>query len=203
MDINELDYIPSKGITRGATRGEPMKNGFIRKHLNGDVRKCDGMVFYSYRFKNEKYQENWRSPASYQKSINHDIAAGRIYRKLNSEKVKKCNRRWVENNRSKYNAISNKWIKRNPDKAVEFAGRRRAREMNACIMLHRDQQKIIDSIYDYSQRLTKCIGIKHHVDHIIPISRGGIHVHTNMQVIPASINCRKRNKLPHELTKAD
>ena len=203
MDINELDYIPSKGITRGATRGEPMKNGFIRKHLNGDVRKCDGMVFYSYRFKNEKYQENWRSPASYQKSINHDIEAGRIYRKMNPEKVKKCNRRWVEKNRLKYNAISKKWIKNNPDKVVEFAGRRRAREMNACVMLHRDQQKIIDSIYEYSQRITNCIGIMHHVDHIIPISRGGVHVHTNMQVIPASLNCRKSNKLPHEIAQAD
>jgi 5-methylcytosine-specific restriction endonuclease McrA len=38
------------------------------------------------------------------------------------------------------------------------------------------------------------------VDHIIPISRGGVHVHTNIQVIPASLNCRKSNKLPHELS---
>lgn len=175
-----------------------MKDGSIRKHLNGDIKKSDKMVFYAYRFRNGKYEENWRGAESFQKSLKHDAEAGRIYRKQNVEKVKKCNRRWVENNRFKYNAISNRWVKKNPDRTVEFASRRRARETNACVMLHRDQQKIIASIYGCSRRLTKCLGINHHVDHIIPISRGGFHVHTNMQVIPASINCKKHNKLPHE-----
>jgi hypothetical protein len=202
MHQDELDYIPSKGITRGATRGETMQDGFIRKYLHGDIRKSDGMVFYAYRYRNGKYQENWRSQESYQKSLKHDVEAARIYRKVNADKVKKANRRWVENNREKYNAISYKWIKNNPERAVEFAGRRRARERNACLMIGRDQQRIIDSMYDYSQRLTSCLGILHHVDHIIPISRGGYHIHTNMQVLPASINSRKKDKLPHEFANA-
>jgi 5-methylcytosine-specific restriction endonuclease McrA len=215
MHQDDLDYIPSKGITRGATRGETMRDGFIRKYLNGDIRKSDGMVFYAYRYLNGKYQENWRSQESYQKSLKHDVEVGRIYRKENAEKVKKANRRWVENNRDKVSAtqrrwyakdldhsraIVKKWQKKNPEKLTAIWAKRRSYEQHAILMLHKDQWKIIDAIYDYSRRITKCIGIPHHVDHIMPISRGGYHIHTNLQVIPAILNQRKKDKLPHEFS---
>ena len=35
------------------------------------------------------------------------------------------------------------------------------------------------------------LGEDFHVDHIIPLSKGGAHVHTNLQVIPAIDNLRK------------
>jgi hypothetical protein len=215
MHQDDLDYIPSKGITRGATRGETMRDGFIRKYLNGDIRKSDGMVFYAYRYLNGKYQENWRSQESYQKSLKHDVEAARVYRKENAEKVKKANRRWVENNRDKVSAtqrrwyakdldhsraIVKKWQKENPEKLASIHAKRRAFEKNSILMLHKDQWKIIDAIYECSTRITQCTGIQHHVDHIIPISRGGYHIHTNLQVLPAVVNIRKKDKLPHEFS---
>lgn len=55
----------------------------------------------------------------------------------------------------------------------------------------------IQAIYDEAARLTKQTGISHHVDHIIPLQGrlvSGLHVETNLQILPASENLRKYNK---------
>jgi hypothetical protein len=55
----------------------------------------------------------------------------------------------------------------------------------------------IKAVYAECKRLTQETGIPHHVDHIIPL-RGeyvsGLHVETNLQVLPRIENLRKRNK---------
>ncbi|MBK1969831.1 MULTISPECIES: HNH endonuclease [Brevundimonas] len=37
-------------------------------------------------------------------------------------------------------------------------------------------------------------GVRYHVDHIIPLSRGGLHHQDNLQVMRADFNLRKSNK---------
>ena len=76
---------------------------------------------------------------------------------------------------------------------------------------HRNKQKPlwrdinkIKAIYDECERISKESGIKHHVDHIIPL-RGknvsGLHVHENLRIISAVENQSKKNKfLPELLT---
>lgn len=56
----------------------------------------------------------------------------------------------------------------------------------------------VTQMYAEAARLSWQTGVKHHVDHIVPI-RGrnvcGLHVQNNMRVIPAFLNRRKSNKL--------
>ncbi len=40
------------------------------------------------------------------------------------------------------------------------------------------------------------IGKKIHVDHIIPLSKGGLHIAENLQLLPAGLNMRKGVKCP-------
>ena len=57
-----------------------------------------------------------------------------------------------------------------------------------------------------ASRIAQCLGVPFHVDHITPISRGGIHHHLNMRVIPARLNqikyTRTDSECPVEIQKA-
>lgn len=55
----------------------------------------------------------------------------------------------------------------------------------------------IATFYEAAARVSKCLGVEHHVDHVIPL-RGkrvsGLHVPLNLRVIPAALNIRKGNR---------
>jgi excisionase family DNA binding protein len=57
----------------------------------------------------------------------------------------------------------------------------------------------VRAFYAEARRLTETTGVPHHVDHIIPLQGdyvSGLHVETNLQVLPATDNIRKLNKVP-------
>lgn len=215
----ELDYLPSKGNPR-QKRGELFPDGTVRKYLRGDIRISDGFLFSTYvkqyRKRKGEYvmREIWASPKVFSNQLEAAKKRANQFRLENPEEHRKrkkasdtrCSarrieysRKWQENNREKSRAIKTKWRLANPDQTNKLAAKRRSRKRNAILMLHRGQENIITTIYDCSRRVSDCLNIPHEVDHIVPISRGGYHIHTNMQIIPMRINRSKSDKLPHEL----
>jgi hypothetical protein len=61
-------------------------------------------------------------------------------------------------------------------------------------LTNEEHQRIL-TIYSECARISEETGIMHHVDHIYPISKGGKHHPDNLQILTATENIRKGNKL--------
>lgn len=49
-----------------------------------------------------------------------------------------------------------------------------------------------------ASRLSACLDLSFHIDHIVPISKGGIHHHSNLRILPARLNQIKYNRADKE-----
>lgn len=96
-----------------------------------------------------------------------------------------------------YKARSAHWKSQNRDKwNAKCMERYVAKLRSRPTWLSEDDKWLIEQAYDLAKTREKVCGGKWHVDHVVPL-RGktvsGLHVPWNLQVIPASVNCSKRN----------
>jgi 5-methylcytosine-specific restriction endonuclease McrA len=149
----------------------------------------------------EKFEVNKKLHALQEKKFrdsNKDLVSIRRKenRVKNGDHIRKREREWWANNPEKTKIlIQKKYNNQSPEKRsqmmrVVFANRR-ARKLNQTPDLNEDQKKIIKCFYNQAHRLEKRFGLQFHVDHIIPIARGGLHEPKNLQVIPKRINQQK------------
>lgn len=108
------------------------------------------------------------------------------YRRNNREKIKKYGKRY-----------NNRYRIKNRDKMRAKEVRRRARKVNA-IPNNVDMKKV-NYMYSFCNKLNKIHGyIKYHVDHIKPLSKGGLHHENNLQILEAKLNLEKSSSYPFE-----
>jgi len=129
----------------------------------------------------------------YEKNATHVIS----YRKENREKHTKQAKEWRKKNKDKVYSASSKYAKANPHKVNVWIMERHAAKMRRTPKwLTEDDKWMIEEIYRLASLRTKMFGVKWHVDHIIPL-RGkivsGLHVPSNLQVIPGKENNMKYN----------
>jgi hypothetical protein len=115
------------------------------------------------------------------------------------ERRRRNSKRWAALNKEKIKKISSSWVKRNTAKnSSKQALRRTIKLQSSPKWLTAIQKAQIQEFYDICAAVSMQTSIKHHVDHICPLNGKnvkGLHVPWNMQVIPASENIRKSNRV--------
>ena len=109
------------------------------------------------------------------------------------------NTEWRATNRELAASIVTDWLAKNPGAKKAYHAKRRARLRGCLPALTFQEVEQVKAIYRLRTLLSRRTGVEYHVDHRIPISRGGLHHPDNLWVIPATENLRKYNKLPEEL----
>lgn len=131
------------------------------------------------------------------------LAMSRLeWRQNNIEKDRQAKRNWQKNNPDRLRAAVRAWHARNPERALVYAGKRRAIKQAATVHLEG-----VNELYAFIRNSVKirCFyctnfvaGKDVHVDHFIPLSRGGKHSVENLRASCAGCNLTKHNKLPSE-----
>ena len=117
---------------------------------------------------------------------------GELKKYKSREKGLKKLQRWRKNNPEKYR---DQW-RRVPNALInERAGRYRCQKRNQTPDLTEQQKNDILEVYNTARKLTLETGVPHEVDHITPISKGGLHHPDNLQVLTKDENRSKSNKL--------
>lgn len=165
-----------------------------RKTLNSQCRKCIAEKSRIYFEKNREIV----------------LEKNKIYRKNNPDAMNVYKKKWLENNPEKRKESRIKWDKKNPDLIRSFTRnnnrKRRAKKMNTIVKPYTEKE-VLD-IYG-----TKChicnleININAnrqpgkdgwqnglHIDHLVPISRGGADTLENVRPAHGLCNVKKGAK---------
>ena len=146
---------------------------------------------------------NLAHPDRYQKTKERHNAGvlkletSKRYRNENRDHLDFTAVKWRNENPEKWKVICKRTRDKNIEKII-VRNKARAIAVFSAIPKWADQNKILE-IYKRARKITRETGIIHHVDHIIPL-RGkyvcGLHIETNLQILPARENIRKGNRYP-------
>lgn len=110
-------------------------------------------------------------------------------RARNIEKYREADRAWEAANREKVREKRSIWRANNLDKVAAKQAHRHAMKLN---QTPADADLgLIAEVYAMAARLTKITGQPYHVDHIEPLSLGGLHHQDNLVVMTGPLNLSK------------
>ena len=122
----------------------------------------------------------------------------RVWALANPDKKKESVDKWRNGNLEQHNATNRKWFANNKNKRAAYEGKRRAMQLQRTPTWDPHAHLIVAK-YQLAAMLSQASGTQHHVDHIIPLQGrkvSGLHVFSNLRVIPGSDNAKKSNKFP-------
>lgn len=120
-------------------------------------------------------------------------------RLVNPERYKSVARKHYYNNLEKQRTRAKEWRDSNKGLINYYTSKRKAAKLQRTPeWLTEDDRWMIEQAYELAAQRTAIFGFPWHVDHVLPL-RGktvsGLHVPTNLRVIPGVENMRKGNRL--------
>jgi len=136
-----------------------------------------------------EYNREWK-----RKNRIEMLAQRKLYREANKDKQKNYFKEYRLNNLDKEVKRNRAWVLNNPDKNRAKHSVRRARIRNVNDIKTLEARKQLVALFRQAVKREVETGYGWHVDHTIPITRGGRHCLTNLQVVPAKWNLSKGNR---------
>lgn len=143
-------------------------------------------------------QQNFKAQGRKYKNY-HNYEKYKPYYEKNKEKIKAKAIEYYENNKELRKTKVKEYVKHNKATVNSYKAKYRSKKLNATPKwLTKEHIEQIRIFYEASYKLSKELGVRFNVDHIIPLQGKevcGLHVPWNLQVLEAIINIKKRNKL--------
>lgn len=178
--------------------GKPCKRGHFADRYTKSAQciECVRIQSVAWRLENpEKHSQSMRKWLE----NNRELHGTRVKRwqAANKDKVKADAKAWAKANPDKVAAKKKRWIAKNPATYTELSVAGVARRAKRVPKWNtKDDRWMMREAYKLAKLRTEMFGFIWEVDHVIPL-RGdivsGLHVPTNLQVIPKSSNREKRN----------
>ena len=134
------------------------------------------------RLKKWKRDNKEREAASQKKwqleNKEHTAAYQKKHYLKNKELVKAKVKKWQLDNKGRY--------------AASLANYR-AKKFRATVYMSPEMKRKVAEVYQIAQEASITTGYDWDVDHIVPLSKGGLHTLNNLQVVPAGWNRSKGN----------
>lgn len=136
------------------------------------------------------YQDNLEERRAYSKRYNIEHPAERkAYRK-----------QYREDNKEELAKKNAEYDKKYPEKAKARGAKYRAAKRSQTPELTTTEKQKIGMLHKIAINITKQTGVEMHVDHIIPIAKGGLHHPLNLRVITTKENRIKSDNMPSEIS---
>lgn len=120
----------------------------------------------------------------------------RTWALANPDKKKASVDKWRTENLDQHNATNRNWNANNKPRKAALQAKRKSVILQRTPKWDADAHLIVAK-YQVAAMLSRETGEQHHVDHIIPLQGkyvSGLHVFSNLRVIPGSDNVKKSNK---------
>lgn len=151
---------------------------------------------YHWRNRDERLKRKRAYHAANRETEN---ARRRRLRQQNQKRRQAYQRQYYQQNREYYMEYRRQWAKHNPDRLRIYNNRRRARLLAAeGSHTAEDIQRIGNSQGWRCWYCQEDCRDNYHVEHRVPLSRGGSNDPSNIVISCPTCNLSKRDKLPHE-----
>lgn len=171
------------------------KNNRLRKWRKKKV--LEDPNYYSDQYYKDHEGGKRRSNEYYHRNKEVCNSRAKSWRENNREVSLEASQKWKREHKEQYLESHRQWIKNNKEHVRAYNQMRRALKYNATIQVFTDlelEQRM--SVFGFC--CAYCNGPFEHIDHVIPLSKGGKHCLANLRPACAKCNLSKHNKNLYE-----